>query len=427
MEEENLLSPAPRPSRKRRAPELFVPSAEKAAIKAEIKAAVRAEIVELEKQSKKSRKRPAAAAGQKTKKKASSSSSSSKGEPYPDYALPLPHHCLVARDALAELHGYVTGGNPAEETDPSAGSTPPPPPSSSCDVESMCHLAAAGSSSSGSGSSSGGGGGRVKNEPNTHLEAAAAAAAAAAATTTTGKVKAHRDRSQSVLDSLVRTILSQNTTDRTSARAFASLKEALPTWEAVLAAPNEEVEDAIREGGLAEIKTARIKAILERVRSERLAAREAILSATSSSAVKSEEVKGEEGEEEGLISLEHLRLLPTDEVKRYLTSFKGVGPKTVSCVLMFTMGRAEFPVDTHVWHMAKKLRWVPPAATRETTYEHLNRRVPDDLKYDLHVLLVDHGKRCRKCCKDGRLQKESHGDCPLSPASLCDVTTTHRS
>ena len=130
------------------------------------------------------------------------------------------------------------------------------------------------------------------------------------------------------------------------------------------------------------------------------------------------EEAGGEGEEEGLISLEHLRLLPTDEVKRYLTSFKGVGPKTVSCVLMFTLGRAEFPVDTHVWHIAKKLRWVPPAATRETTYEHLNRRVPDDLKYDLHVLLVDHGKRCRKCCKDGRLQKESHGDCPLAAATL---------
>ena len=93
MEEENLLSPAPRPSRRRRAPELFVPSAEKAAIKAEIKAAVKAEIVELEKQSKKSRKRPAAAAGQKTKKKASSSSSSSsKGDPYPDDAQPQPHH-----------------------------------------------------------------------------------------------------------------------------------------------------------------------------------------------------------------------------------------------------------------------------------------------------------------------------------------------
>ena len=78
---------------------------------------------------------------------------------------------------------------------------------------------------------------------------------------TSGAVKAHKDRSQSVLDSLVRTILSQNTTDRTSARAFASLKEKLPTWEAVLAAPNEIVEDAIREGGLAEIKTARVKTI----------------------------------------------------------------------------------------------------------------------------------------------------------------------
>ena len=61
-----------------------------------------------------------------------------------------------------------------------------------------------------------------------------------------------------------------------------------------------------------------------------------------------------------------------------LARFKGVGPKTISCVLMFTLMRAEFPVDTHVWHIAKKLNWVPPAATRETTYLHLNERVDAD-------------------------------------------------
>ena len=80
---------------------------------------------------------------------------------------------------------------------------------------------------------------------------------------------------------------------------------------------------------------------------------------------------------------------------------------------MFTLMRAEFPVDTHVWHIAKKLAWVPPAATRETTYLHLNERVPDEVKYDLHVLLVDHGKRCPRCAKKGRLQKEEQGPCPL--------------
>merc|ERR1712194_652288 len=73
----------------------------------------------------------------------------------------------------------------------------------------------------------------------------------------------------------------------------------------------------------------------------------------------------------------------------------GVGPKTVSCVLMFTMARAEFPVDTHVWKLALKLGWVPKDATRESTYVALNRVVPDEIKYDLHVLLVTHGKKLK--------------------------------
>ena len=73
--------------------------------------------------------------------------------------------------------------------------------------------------------------------------------------------------------------------------------------------------------------------------------------------------------------------------------FKGVGPKTAACVLLFAMRRPEFPVDTHVWKLAIKMGWVPPAATRETAYEHLNRRVPPELRFDLHCLLVEHGKR----------------------------------
>eukprot|EP00878_Enallax_costatus_P012709 GHUV01013273.1.p1 GENE.GHUV01013273.1~~GHUV01013273.1.p1 ORF type:complete len:208 (+),score=40.10 GHUV01013273.1:470-1093(+) len=154
-----------------------------------------------------------------------------------------------------------------------------------------------------------------------------------------------------VLDSLVRTILSQNTTDVTSQRAFTSLKAAFPDWESVRTAAPGTVEEAIRVGGLADIKAARIKAILNSLL-----------------------------EQTGSLSLEHLRSLPCEQVKAELTQFKGVGPKTVACVLMFCMGRAEFPVDTHVWEISKQLGWVPGAATREQTYEQLNVRVPDDIK-----------------------------------------------
>lgn len=168
---------------------------------------------------------------------------------------------------------------------------------------------------------------------------------------------------RSVLDALVGTILSQNTTDLTSARAFAKLKRALPDWDAVRTADPAVVEDAIREGGLAEVKTARVQAILRSVFEER-----------------------------GETSLEHLRDEPDAEVKRKLLAYNGVGPKTVSCVMMFTLGRAEFPVDTHVWKIAKTLGWVPQKFSRNETYDLLNECVPPGCKYDLHVLLVEHGK-----------------------------------
>ena len=122
-----------------------------------------------------------------------------------------------------------------------------------------------------------------------------------------------------VLDSVVRTILSQNTTDTTSARAFASLKELNPTWQQYLDCGDAECEESIRVGGLAESKNSRIKAILRTLQDER-----------------------------GELSMEYLRAMPTDQVKDELLRFKGVGPKTVACVLMFTLQRAEFPVDTHV-------------------------------------------------------------------------------
>ena len=103
--------------------------------------------------------------------------------------------------------------------------------------------------------------------------------------------------------------------------------------------------------------------------------------------------------DKGECSLEYMRDMETEAVKQELTSFKGVGAKTVSCVLMFCLRRAEFPVDTHVWKIALALGWVPKSADRDQTYAHLNVRVPDDIKYDLHVLLVEHGKRYKNDVK----------------------------
>ena len=226
-----------------------------------------------------------------------------------------------------------------------------------------------------------------------------------------------------VLDSLVRTMLSQNTTDVTSMRAFTTLKERFPTWPAALAAPAEELEDAIRVGGLAAIKVARIQALLQALVEER-----------------------------GSCSLEWLREEPDAAVKAFLSRFKGVGPKTVSCVMLFCLQRPDFAVDTHVWHITQQLGWCPTGCSREQAYEHLNCLVPgkkgalcsrpgcggwyavgmpsgemgarcaafylgppaacaaDDVKHDLHVLLVSHGKGCAACSKTGRGDK----GCPIA-------------
>lgn len=170
------------------------------------------------------------------------------------------------------------------------------------------------------------------------------------------------DRSK-VLDALVGTILSQNTTDVNSHRAFCSLKTRFPTWDSVLHAQPVDVEDAIRSGGLAATKTARVQSILQTLQAER-----------------------------GELSLEYVRQMPDDAVKSELRRFKGVGAKTISCVLMFCLMRPDFPVDTHVWKIALALGWVPKSADRDQTYEHLNGRVPADIKYALHVMLVEHGK-----------------------------------
>jgi len=182
--------------------------------------------------------------------------------------------------------------------------------------------------------------------------------------------KPKQEEAGGVLDSLVGTILSQNTTDVNSHRAFQALKKRFATWEEVRTAVPAEVEEAIRSGGLAAIKTSRIQVILNQLLEER-----------------------------GECSLEHMREMETEAVKQELTRFKGVGAKTVSCVLMFCLHRAEFPVDTHVWKIALALGWVPKNADRDQTYAHLNVCVPDDIKYDLHVLLVEHGKRFKNDVK----------------------------
>ncbi|KAF1916853.1 base excision DNA repair protein [Ampelomyces quisqualis] len=233
----------------------------------------------------------------------------------------------------------------------------------------------------------------------------------------------------SVLDALIRTRLSAATSGTNSSRAFAGLvakfgilKEGVGKgsvdWNRVRLADQKEIFEAIKSGGLADVKSKDIKKILQMVWEENQERRNALQSSTTKAAG-SENESADEKETEvekaknDIVSLDHLHLLSNDDAFTHLTRYPGIGPKTASCVLLFCLQRPSFAVDTHVFRLCKWLNWVPPAGepaalapnakgpftgpTRNSTYAHCEVRVPDDLKYPLHQLLIRHGKSCPRC------------------------------
>lgn len=194
-----------------------------------------------------------------------------------------------------------------------------------------------------------------------------------------------RPRSDSMSE-LVRTILSQNTSDTNSGRAFSRLVARFPTWESLLGADPTAIAEAIRVGGLAGVKAPRIKAIVEEVWA-RL----------------------------GSFDLPFLAEMPLEEAKAWLRSLPGVGPKTAACVLLFALGRPALPVDTHVYRVAKRLGLVPPRVGAEEAHGLLEGMLAPDEVYPFHMSLIQHG-RCickaqRPLCPQCVL---AHG-CPSAP------------
>ncbi len=173
-----------------------------------------------------------------------------------------------------------------------------------------------------------------------------------------------RKPSRNPLDELILTILSQNTSDLNSGRAFSSLRNRFADWDRVREAPLRDIEVAIQGGGLARIKAGRIKSILEEIHEER-----------------------------GEMSLDFLKRLSDEKVWAYLGRFKGVGPKTVACVMLFSLGRPAFPVDTHVHRVISRLAGRTEGESPAQIQEELQRRVSPDLMYSLHLHLVHHGRR----------------------------------
>lgn len=232
----------------------------------------------------------------------------------------------------------------------------------------------------------------------------------------------------SVLDALIRTRLSAATTGTNSSRAFAGLVakfgilehgigKGSVDWNKVRLADIKDVFEAIKSGGLADVKSKDIKKILQMVWEENQSRRAELLADANThgssdeppSQVNMEITKAEQD----VLSLDHLHHMSNDEAFKAMTKYPGIGPKTASCVLLFCLQRPSFAVDTHVFRLSKWLGWVPPAgdpaglpegakgkfsgANRNSAYAHLEVMIPDGLKYPLHQLFIYHGKSCPRC------------------------------
>jgi endonuclease III len=176
------------------------------------------------------------------------------------------------------------------------------------------------------------------------------------------------------LDELVLTVLSQSTNDRNRDVAFLRLRERFAApgrpidYETLLAAPVSEVEEAIRPGGISKVKSARIQAIL------------AALSASAR----------DPGDP---LSLEWMRDAPVEQSRAYLCALPGVGRKTAACVLLFSYGLPDIPVDTHVSRVGTRLGLFRPNAPFEELHDQMLTLTPAGQELEFHVNLLRHGRR----------------------------------
>jgi endonuclease III len=184
------------------------------------------------------------------------------------------------------------------------------------------------------------------------------------------------------LEELLLTVLSQNTSDVNRDRAFAALRERFPRWEDVVAARTSSIAAAIKPGGLSNVKAPRIKAILREIE-----------------------------ERQGSLDLAWMHDATDEEVTSYLSDLPGVGPKTVACVLAFSLERPALPVDTHVYRVAQRLGFYPLKTSTAAAHAILAETVPPGDRVEFHVGLIRLG---REICRPGRPRCEI---CPLQ--DLC--------
>ncbi|MFL6208259.1 MAG: endonuclease III domain-containing protein [Pyrinomonadaceae bacterium] len=174
-------------------------------------------------------------------------------------------------------------------------------------------------------------------------------------------------RTSDPLDMLIGIILSQATSDVNSHRTFAALKRRFPTWAAALRARESTIAATIKAGGLANQKAKVIKNLLRRIKAQH-----------------------------GTLDLSFLHDLSAAEAVAYLAQFRGLGPKTVACTLLFACRKDVFPLDTHIFRVLRRVGLIPEKCSDRRAHEIMDARVPPGKFYSFHVNLVRHG---RKLCR----------------------------
>lgn len=169
------------------------------------------------------------------------------------------------------------------------------------------------------------------------------------------------------VDELIRTVLSQNTSDHNSLAAFAVLKKHFRSWSKVLTIDTRRIAKLIKHAGLENIKAKRIKEILAEIKRR-----------------------------EGAVTLAHLKSMEVAAAQIYLMSLKGVGPKTAACILLFSFHKPVMPVDTHIFRVSGRLGLICSKLSIEEAHRALTKLIPKNLIYSFHLGIIQHGRRtCR--------------------------------
>lgn len=178
------------------------------------------------------------------------------------------------------------------------------------------------------------------------------------------------DNKRNPFNELVFILCTVKTTRNNYARIYRSLRREFPTAKALQEASFDSIESAIRQGGLSRQRAKAIKGITDALVSEF-----------------------------GEATLSPLRRMPDHECEVFLTSLPRVGKKVARCVMLYSLGRKVFPVDTHCWRISLRLGWMPginlPSHCREKDMDYLQDGVPEELRFTLHVNMISLGrKRC---------------------------------